>query len=66
MSGHVITTALLPVGVTVDHALAIPSVGKLVLACSDGMVHVMDSTTNPCAAVATWERKNLGVCVCAE
>ena len=62
--GQVITTALLPVGVAVDHALALPSAGRLILACSDGVLHVMDSATNPCATVATWSRKDLGVCGC--
>ena len=62
--GQVITTALLPVGVAVDHTLALPSTGRLILACSDGMLRVMDSTTNPCATVATWSRKDLGVCGC--
>ena len=60
VSGHVITTALLPVGVAVDHALALPSRGRLILACSDGLLHVVDSSTNPCATVATWNRQDLG------
>ena len=60
VNGRVITTALLPLGVMVEDLLVLPAKNRLLLCCSDDVVRVLDTNTNPCELVSQWTKGELG------
>ena len=60
LNGRVLTTALLPIGVSVEDMVVLPARGLLVLSCSDEVVRVLNTKANPCEVTHQWKKEEIG------